>query len=57
MKEMICEEIVPGGSHWSGLMRRGSALRLTDLGGGATFFDNLVEVAGEAAEDFAQSSR
>jgi len=35
MKEMIWEEIVPGGNHWSGLMRRGSALRLTDLQGGA----------------------
>jgi uncharacterized protein len=35
MKEMIWEEIVPGGNHWSGLLRRGSALRLTDLDGGA----------------------
>lgn len=30
---------------------------LTDLGGGATFFDNLVEVAAASAEDFAQSGR
>lgn len=29
------EELIPGGNHWSGLMRRGSALRLTDLTGGA----------------------
>lgn len=32
---ILWEEIIPGGNHWSGLMRRGSALRLTDLGGGA----------------------
>lgn len=34
-KNMLWEEIIPGGNHWSGLMRRGTALRLTDLGGGA----------------------
>lgn len=32
---ILWEEIIPGGNHWSGLMRRGSALRLTDLNGGA----------------------
>ena len=32
---MLWEEMIPGGNHWSGLMRRGTALRLTDLGGGA----------------------
>lgn len=32
---LLWEEIVPGGNHWSGLMRRGSALRFTDLEGGA----------------------
>ena len=32
---VLWEELIPGGNHWSGLMRRGSALRLTDLGGGA----------------------
>lgn len=31
----LWDEVVPGGHHWSGLMRRGSALRLTDLTGGA----------------------
>lgn len=34
-KNVLWEEIIPGGNHWSGLMRRGTALRLTDLGGGA----------------------
>jgi hypothetical protein len=33
--EIRWEETIPGGHHWSGLMRRGSALRLTDLQGGA----------------------
>ncbi|MDI1310095.1 MAG: urea carboxylase-associated family protein [Methylotenera sp.] len=33
--EILWEETVPGGNHWSGLMRRGSALRFTDLQGGA----------------------
>ena len=33
--QMLWEETVPGGCHWSGLMRRGSALRFTDLEGGA----------------------
>ena len=32
---ILWEEVVPGGNHWSGIMRRGSALRLTDLDGGA----------------------
>lgn len=31
----LWDEIVPGGNHWSGLMRRGMALQLTDLSGGA----------------------
>jgi uncharacterized protein len=34
-ENILWEEIVPGGNHWSGLMRRGTALRLTDLAGGA----------------------
>jgi urea carboxylase-associated protein 2 len=34
-KETLWEETVPGGNHWSGLMRRGSALRFKDLQGGA----------------------
>ncbi len=33
--KMLWEDTVPGGNHWSGLMRRGSALRFTDLQGGA----------------------
>lgn len=32
---ILWEEIIPGGNHWSGIMRRGSALRLTDIDGGA----------------------
>jgi uncharacterized protein len=31
----LWEEIIPGGTHWSGLIRRGTALRMTDMGGGA----------------------
>ena len=34
-KQILWEETVPGGCHWSGLMRRGSALRFTDLQGRA----------------------
>ncbi len=32
---VLWDELLPGGHHWSGLLRRGTALRLTDLGGGA----------------------
>lgn len=32
---ILWEEVVPGGNHWSGILRRGTALRLTDLEGGA----------------------
>ena len=35
MDNILWEETIPGGNHWSGVMRRGSALRLTDLEGGA----------------------
>ena len=31
----LWEEIIPGGHHWSGLIRRGTTLRLTDLECGA----------------------
>lgn len=31
----LWEEVIPGGTHWSGLIRRGTALRLTDIQGGA----------------------
>lgn len=32
---LLWEEVIPGGNHWSGLIRRGTALRFTDLDGGA----------------------
>lgn len=32
---MLWEELVAGGAHWSGLLRRGTTLRLTDIAGGA----------------------
>ncbi len=35
VSKTLWQETVPGGNHWSGLMRRGSALRFTDLQGGA----------------------
>ena len=34
-ENVLWDELIPGGNHWSGLMRRGTALRLTDLTGGA----------------------
>lgn len=34
-QEMMYEDRLPGGAHWSMLMRRGTILRLTDLEGGA----------------------
>ncbi|NOT15633.1 MAG: urea carboxylase-associated family protein [Methylotenera sp.] len=45
-KEILWEETVPGGNHWSGFMRRGSALRFTDMQGGANvsmLFYNMEE--------------
>jgi len=35
ISQVLWEEVIPGGNHWSGLLRRGNALRLTDLEGGA----------------------
>jgi urea carboxylase-associated protein 2 len=39
----LWEELLPGGSHWSGVLRRGTSLRITDLEGGtnvsALFFN------------------
>lgn len=32
---VLWEELMPGGAHWSGILRRGNTLRLTDLHGGA----------------------
>lgn len=34
-EKVLWEECIPGGHHWSGLIRRGTALRMTDLEGGA----------------------
>jgi uncharacterized protein len=34
-QNILWDEVIPGGNHWSGLIRRGTALRITDLGGGA----------------------
>jgi urea carboxylase-associated protein 2 len=34
-ENVLWEEVIPGGNHWSGLIRRGTALRMTDLSGGA----------------------
>jgi urea carboxylase-associated protein 2 len=43
---VLWEETVPGGAHWSGVMRRGTALRFTDVEGGtnvAALFWNFEE--------------
>jgi len=32
---LLWEETLPGGAHWSFVMKRGTALRLTDVEGGA----------------------
>lgn len=46
---VLWEEIVPAGAHWSGIIRRGVTLRLTDMEGGANAsmllysFDNPLE--------------
>jgi urea carboxylase-associated protein 2 len=34
-ERILWEETMPGGAHWSGLLRRGNTLRLTDLNGAA----------------------
>jgi uncharacterized protein len=34
-KNPLWDEVIPGGNHWSGLIRRGTALRVSDLAGGA----------------------
>jgi urea carboxylase-associated protein 2 len=42
----LWEETIPGGCHWSGIMRRGTTLRLMDIAGGANaavLFYNLEE--------------
>jgi len=35
MQDILWEELIPGGNHWSGVLRRGNTLRLTDLESGA----------------------
>lgn len=35
MNDVLWTELLPGGCHWSGLLRRGTALRLSDQRGGA----------------------
>jgi len=32
---LLWEEFIPGGTHWSGVIRRGNTLRITDINGGA----------------------
>ena len=34
-ERVLWEELVPGGAHWSGVLRRGNSLRITDLHGKA----------------------
>lgn len=34
-KTLLWQEDIPGGCHWSGIVRRGTTLRLTDVDGGA----------------------
>jgi len=34
-ENILWQETIPGGNHWSGLIRRGMALRITDAEGGA----------------------
>jgi urea carboxylase-associated protein 2 len=46
LEQILWEETIPGGNHWSGLIRRGTALRFTDLTGGAnlsTLFYNTED--------------
>jgi uncharacterized protein len=33
--KLLWEEFIPGGTHWSGVIRRGNTLRITDINGGA----------------------
>jgi uncharacterized protein len=35
INNILWEETIPGGAHWSGLIRRGIALRIIDVDGGA----------------------
>ena len=45
-QNVLWEETIPGGAHWSFQMKRGSALRITDVAGGANLsalFYNMEE--------------
>ena len=56
---VLWEETVPGGCHWSGVIRRGVTLRLTDLEGGANcsvLFYNFEETKKVLADWSAESS-
>lgn len=33
--KLLWEALIPGGTHWSGVVRRGNTLRITDINGGA----------------------
>ncbi|QCU89934.1 urea amidolyase associated protein UAAP1 [Thiomicrorhabdus sediminis] len=46
---LIWKESFPGGAHWSGVIRRGTVLRLTDIEGGANIamLMNNIEVKNE----------
>lgn len=33
--KLLWDEFIPGGTHWSGVIRRGNTLRITDINGGA----------------------
>jgi len=48
---MLWEETVPGGAHWSGVIRRGVTLRLTDREGGANA-SVLLYAAGNPLERY-----
>ncbi len=44
--KLLWQEFIPGGTHWSGVVRRGNTLRITDINGGAnvsTLFFNQEE--------------
>lgn len=46
LETYLWKQHIPGGCHWSGILRRGTTLRLTDESGGAntaTLFYNLEE--------------
>jgi len=48
MNDLVTTDVLPGGKHWSFVMRRHNRLRLTDVEGGANvgmLFYNLVNLA------------